>query len=356
MKEYDLAIKDYDEAIRFLPTYAWSYYYRGEIYYKKKEYDMAIKDHNEAVRLKRYVPISYINEEKCSFCGLPHELTHGSLAIENDKFICGKCINKAEIMEKIKLDNEAFYHQIIDDYKKYLAFHHKIDSMHESKKSTTEWLTDLTIEELKIKAKEYVKPRPPEPIIINNIPIHKNLNAELLEGESFKKHSKKDVEVSNLGRVKCGECILEQYDPQNNGYLFIDIKSSEKTISEKVYRLVAETWLERPDLCYNTVHHISNNGYDNRIENLMWVTEWQHAMIHPFINIDDLYEGELRALFDSYVDINIPPDEYQRIINIVKRIQQMNNDKIKLLGYDYMGMETNDWCNNIIETMENLIK
>jgi len=365
-KEYDLAIKDYNEGIGLDPTNYWGYYDREEIYYKKGEYDLAIKDYNEAKRLNPTTFNTYINEE-CSFCKLPHQLTNGSLAIGNDTFICGKCINNAEIMEKIKLDNETLYFQIIKNYQKYLAFLNEIDSTNESIEVGVVWLTGLTIDELRIRAMEYVKLKPSEAIIINNIPIHKNQSMELLEGEIFKKHPEKNVEVSNLGRVKQSDSVLEQYDPQNNGYLFVDIKSTRKTISEKVYRLVAETWLERPDLeeplkniksyCYNTVHHISNNGYDNRIENLMWVTEWQHAMIHPWININSFDSGELSDLFYSYAKINITPVDYQRIINIVKRIHQLNNDEIKSSGkYDYMGMQRNDWCNDIIEAMEELIK
>jgi len=367
-KEYDLAIKDYNKGIGLDPTNYRSYYDRGEIYYKKGEYDLAIKDYNESIKLNPDNLNTYINYEKCSFCRLPYDLTHGPIAIGNDTFICGKCINNAEIMEKIKLDNEALYHQIIEYYQKYLAFHNEIDSTDESIEVGAVWLTGLTIDELRISTMEYVKPKPSEPIIINNIPIHKNQSTELLEGEIFKKHPEKDVEVSNLGRVKHGGCILEQYDPKNNGYLFVDIKCKEETISEKVYRLVAETWLEKPALkdhplkddksyCYNTVHHISNNGYDNRIENLMWMTEWQHAMIHPWISIDSFDSGELYDLFGSYAKINITAVDYQRIINIVKRIRQLNNDKIKSSGkYDHFGMLRNDWCNNIIEAMEDLVK
>jgi tetratricopeptide (TPR) repeat protein len=378
-KEYDLAIKYYTESIRLASTddrdfwNCWgarTYYNRGEIFYCKKEYDLALKDYTEAVRLNPDIFSPYVNREKCSFCKLPHEFTHGSIAIGNDKFICSKCINKAEIMEKIKLDNDALYHQIIDDYQRYLAFHKEIDSMDESI-NNAKWLTSLTIDELRTKAREYVKPRPPEAIIINNIPIHKNFGKELLEGEIFKKHSEKDVEVSNLGRIKHGDCILEQYDPQNNGYLFVDIKSMEKTVSEKVYRLVAETWLEKPDykeplkdiksFRYNTVHHISNNGYDNRMENLMWVTEWQHAMIHPWISIDGFDYGELSDLFNSYAEINITPTDYQRIINITKRKRQLYKAKSELPGRDqefyiHMNKYINDWCNSIIDAMEDLIK
>jgi len=180
---------------------------------------------------------------KCSFCGLPFHLTHGLGNSGNDKLICGKCINNAEIMEKIKLDNETQYSEIIEN-----PFNKLIKNNNEILDIDARWLTDLTIEDLRIKAKEYEKPDFPEPVIINNIPIHKNKSAELLYGEIFKKHSEKNIEVSNMGRVKYGDCILEQYDPKNNGYLFVDIKSKRKNIPEKVYRLVAETWLERPKI------------------------------------------------------------------------------------------------------------
>jgi len=304
---------------------------------------------------------------KCSFCGLPLDLTHGLIGM-NDKKICGKCIKTPAIIESIRRDDETLYDEIIERYKEYLAFANKFSSMnglieinnHVSYHGSAKLLTNLTIDELRIRAREYVKPRLSEPIIVNNIPIHKNQGAELLEGEIFKKHSEKDVEISNLGRVKQGDCILEQYDPKNNGYLFVDIKSTGETMPEKVYRLVAETWLERPDFkelpevnkseCHNTVHHISNNGYDNRIENLMWVTQWQHAMIHPWISIDAFDFDELRLLFESYRYINITPLDYQRIINIAKRMKQLENAESESPGkMDY-------WYENIIESMEDLIR
>jgi tetratricopeptide (TPR) repeat protein len=343
---------------------------RGKNYHERKEYDMAIKEYSKAIKLdpsfapaynkrSELDPYYYRQNEiqgKCSFCGLPAALAHDLIDVNNKK-ICGKCINKPEeleIIKEIKQNNKIFYEEIMFKIfvrgcleMVFLCF-------------GTRWLTDFTIEELRIKAREYEKPKRPEPILINNIPIHKNQNTELLDGEIFKKHLEKNVEVSNLGRVKQNDCVLEQYDPKNNGYLFIDIKSTRKTIPEKVYRLVAETWLERPDIkeqpkvqkneCYNTVHHISNNGYDNRIENLMWVTEWQHAMIHPWMDINNFNFEELNDLFYSYAYINITPDDYQRIIAIAKRMQQLENAESKFPGkFDY-------WYENIIEAMEELIK
>jgi hypothetical protein len=368
-KEYDLAIKEYSEAIRLDPDFVLAYDERSSAYFKQKEDELYLKDFHKVIELDPYFyRRQYDIPGECSFCGLPAALTH-NLIEGNDKRICCKCINNIEIMERIKRDNETLYHKIGSETLRLISEENffsndKIYTYNgfwdECLSFSTKWHTDLSIDELRINAKEYVKPRPPEPIIINNIPIHKNQSVDLLEGEIFKKHPKKDIEVSNLGRVKQGNCILEQYDPKNDGYLFVNIKSTSEPFFEKVYRLVAETWLERPNVneiqrvqkneYYNTVHHISNNGYDNRIENLMWVTEWQHAMIHPWMDINNFNFEELSDLFYSYAYINIKSDDYQRIINIAKRMQQLENAESKFPGkYDY-------WYENIIEAMEDLIK
>jgi glycerophosphoryl diester phosphodiesterase len=59
-----------------------------------------------------------------------------------------------------------------------------------------------------------------------------------------------------------------------------ETRNGDKIISIPiyVYRLVAETWKEKPE-GYTEVHHIINNGYDNTIFNLMWVTHDQHKII-----------------------------------------------------------------------------
>ncbi|MDR0312094.1 MAG: hypothetical protein LBI14_00705 [Treponema sp.] len=148
------------------------------------------------------------------------------------------------------------------------------------------WLTDLSIDELKRKATELVKPyKKPE---INGIAICANQNFGEIEGEVFKNHPKEEnIEVSSLGRVRSGEKILPQYIPTDDENLYVDIPSIRTKRREKVYRLVAETWCENPNMdFYNQVHHISNNGYDNRKENLLWVTETQHKKIHPFMKIN----------------------------------------------------------------------
>ena len=49
--QYDRAIRDYNEALRFKPN-AFFFHNRGIAYYAKRQYDRAIRDYNEALRLK----------------------------------------------------------------------------------------------------------------------------------------------------------------------------------------------------------------------------------------------------------------------------------------------------------------
>ena len=148
------------------------------------------------------------------------------------------------------------------------------------------WLTDLSIDDLK--GKIIPKPKVFIPFSVNEIPVFMNLDNGLISpDEEFRPHKKFPISVSNYGRIRFGDKILLQRPDETKtypyGYLWIEIPNISKY--QLVYRLVAEVWCERPtntDI-YNTVHHISNNGTDNRPLNLLWVTDEQHAEIHPWL-------------------------------------------------------------------------
>jgi hypothetical protein len=144
------------------------------------------------------------------------------------------------------------------------------------------WLTDLKVEELKAK----ILPLPHRPFEIDGIPVFMNLDGTLLPDEVFKKHPQLSVEASNFGRIRHNGNILLQMPDENqtDPYGYLKVKGIRGVMeSQHVYRLVAETWCERPSEIYNTVHHISNNGMDNRVMNLLWVTPEQHAEIHTWL-------------------------------------------------------------------------
>lgn len=116
--------------------------------------------------------------------------------------------------------------------------------------------------------------------------------ANLLEevyglSESFKEiwrtvpdYNPPKYEASNLGRIrKIDGNIIEQVDaPEkiNKGYLVLN---EHKSIY--VYHLVAAAFLPNYKEGMH-VHHINNNGYDCRPENLILLEKGQHSIVHNF--------------------------------------------------------------------------
>jgi hypothetical protein len=118
--------------------------------------------------------------------------------------------------------------------------------------------------------------------LFNGIPVHQILDIDLLPGEVFRKYPENElIEVSNLGRIKIDNKIIEQWDDDEKGKDYLCVKIGHIIDYPKyVYRFVAETWCKKPYEPNNStkwhVHHISNNGYDNRPANLLWVKENEH--------------------------------------------------------------------------------
>ena len=126
-----------------------------------------------------------------------------------------------------------------------------------------------------------------------------NSQVENLPGEIWVRLSQKGWErifVSNQARVKYlkddgdFEFLNQDEDPNKSdfGYLVIDPEKKypelHKLISigyPRVYKLVAMAFLGKDEYegDGSVIHHIDNNGYDNRPENLIWLTEEEHNQI-----------------------------------------------------------------------------
>jgi tetratricopeptide (TPR) repeat protein len=60
-RDYERAIADFTEAIRFNPKYAAAYYNRGFAYLDKKDYDHAIADYDQVITLNPKLASAYSN-------------------------------------------------------------------------------------------------------------------------------------------------------------------------------------------------------------------------------------------------------------------------------------------------------
>ena len=109
--------------------------------------------------------------------------------------------------------------------------------------------------------------------------------------------SHKELSVSNFGRIKLNKAIEGKYKEgavlaqKDEGYLkgklyIEDYETIENAFGFKfglvqyVYQIVAETFLSGNEMRGKDVHHISNDGYDNRPQNLMFVSREDHNKIH----------------------------------------------------------------------------
>lgn len=110
---------------------------------------------------------------------------------------------------------------------------------------------------------------------------------EFIPGEIWKTYPyNKDYSISSFGRVKYKERIIPQKDEEGKiGWLKLDgTNFDNKLLHYYTYQLTAWTFLIRPDTGEYHIHHITNNGYDNSIGNLIYLSKTQHEEIHRIEN------------------------------------------------------------------------
>ena len=95
------------------------------------------------------------------------------------------------------------------------------------------------------------------------------------ENESWKEIKGYDgrYQISNCGRI-WNVATQQMMKPQlkKTGYLQINLmKPNKKMVSERVHRLVALYFCDKPDGC-NVVNHIDSNKTNNNANNLEWTT------------------------------------------------------------------------------------
>ena len=115
----------------------------------------------------------------------------------------------------------------------------------------------------------------------------RNLDENDLEGEIWKEYplSPKYL-VSNFGRIKFDGKIQQQTNQVDSvtgkikgGYLVLENKDLRQ---DYIYNFVAYTHLGKVEGDGYHVHHITNDGNDNSINNLVLLTAAEHSIVHGF--------------------------------------------------------------------------
>lgn len=121
-----------------------------------------------------------------------------------------------------------------------------------------------------------------------NKKVYCNDDIQDLQGEEWKEieNSGGNYFISNIGRIKSYKGYNAKILCQaiaDNGYkrVNVDFFGTGTTANFTIHRLVAEYFVEKPNkpMC-NIVHHKDFNSFNNKADNLMWVTKEEHKAIH----------------------------------------------------------------------------
>lgn len=106
-----------------------------------------------------------------------------------------------------------------------------------------------------------------------------NYSEKNLEGEIWKIFPlDSDYLVSTLGRIRYRGIIQRQKDEKFQYVTLFD----ENLRKDFVYNFVAYTFLGKKEGDGFHVHHITNDGYFNTVENLVLLTKEEHSFVHGF--------------------------------------------------------------------------
>ena len=95
--------------------------------------------------------------------------------------------------------------------------------------------------------------------------------------EKWKWNDKYNIYVSNQGRVRNkGKQLLPLKIGNKSGYVQLKL---ENNLYKSVHRLVLETWKPVKNMEKLTVDHSNHNKRDNRLENLVWMSESENLKL-----------------------------------------------------------------------------
>lgn len=90
------------------------------------------------------------------------------------------------------------------------------------------------------------------------------------------------------GRKSCvfykGENIIPS--PLRSGHLYVVLTKNNKKTHFQIHQLVAQAFIPNPNN-YKVVHHIDHNPKNNRVDNLIWMSDKEHKSLHHNVNGGD---------------------------------------------------------------------
>lgn len=132
-------------------------------------------------------------------------------------------------------------------------------------------------------------------------------------------------QISNYGRV-WNTVAQKLMKPQlkKNGYLQINLmKENKKLVSERVHRLVALYFCEKPE-GYNIVNHKDSNKINNSAENLEWTTisgNTKHCYEHNEQFRKQVHDNSIKAASKTILTLEVK-DKGGFLVGVYKGYQE----------------------------------
>ncbi|GCL53582.1 tetratricopeptide repeat protein [Microcystis aeruginosa NIES-3806] len=122
-KKYELALADFNKAMKLNPNYAMAYSGRGELYYYQKKYDLALADFNKAIELDSKLAITYNNRGNLYYYQQKYELALAdwNKAIELDSKLAMAYSNRGNIY-----NDQQKYELALADWNKAIELDSKL--------------------------------------------------------------------------------------------------------------------------------------------------------------------------------------------------------------------------------------
>ena len=168
---------------------------------------------------------------------------------------------------------EEEFEEIINNSKHFESEKDKAEVIELYKKAVIKWLNYL-----KERLNSY-KPVSEDMETRRKLSPAFNYDKNDLKGEIWKEYPlDKDYMVSSLGRIKYKGVIQKQKDDKIQYCTLAD----ESLRKDYIYNFVAYTFLGKQTGDGFQVHHITNDGYFNTLDNLVLLNQEEHSYVHGF--------------------------------------------------------------------------
>lgn len=119
-----------------------------------------------------------------------------------------------------------------------------------------------------------------------------------------------------------GEVWKLKHNTKHDRYYHVHLRGFEPTEQPTVHKLVAQAFIPNPEN-KPEVHHIDGNPANNKVSNLMWVTEEEHNLYHREERTKRIKDNGKHRKLKAVKQIK--PNGHEKIWSCAKEVEETLN-------------------------------